>query len=365
MMDERTTYPLREGFDVGSPGLESTGPLAFSADGVLFVADNVQAKIFAIDVSADNEATSVSATDFFENQLAAFLGCGPDDVVIQDMQIHPLCRVLYLSVLRRSEAGPLPLIVRFGNDRGFSIIELVDVPYSWTAIDDAPAADDERRDSRAVADGDPEGEPMELPQLGITVWVAQDDLRTTTVTDLAFVGGELLVAGSSNEEFVSTFRRIPFPFGAEGRTTLLEIFHVAHGKYETHSPIRTFIPYDDGRSVLASYTCTPLVNFALADLVGGARTVGMLSTPIDMVSFTHADEDFVLVSNSRRPLMKIACREIDSQQPLTKPKEPLGVRREELAHEGVGRMAACDGNVLMLQRTDTGLHLRSYDNSSL
>jgi hypothetical protein len=163
------------------------------------------------------------------------------------------------------------------------------------------------------------------------------------------------------------------PFGSNPTTTSLEIFHVSHGKYETHSPIRTFIPYAGGSSVLASYTCTPMVRFPLTDLVGGARVVGrtvadlgMLSTPVDMVSFESAGgEEFVLVSNTRRPLMKIASRDIDAQEPLTEPKEPIGVPREELPHQNVGRMAVVDETVLMMQRDDDGLHLRGYSTASL
>ena len=71
----------------------------------------------------------------------------------------------------------------------------------------------------------------------------------------------------------------------------LEIFHVSHGKYETHSPMRTFVPYDGGASILAAYTCTPVVHFSLADAGRGrarrtGRTVaelGAMNTPLDMV----------------------------------------------------------------------------------
>jgi hypothetical protein len=371
-MKQRAASAEVGGVDARSLELASVGALTFSPGSVLFLADNLQAKIFAIDLSGDDQATRVEEIENFEERLAAFLGCGTDHVTIEDLEVHPLSQALYLSVMRRAGVGVVPMVVRIGNGGEISVVELNDLDFTWIAIHDAPAADDEREDSRAVADGDADGDPLELPQLGLTVWVARDALRTTTVTDLAYTDGELLVAGASNEEFVSTFRRIPFPFGGEAQSTQLEIFHVAHGKYETHSPIRTFIPYGDGTSVLASYTCTPLVQFSLADLIGGTRTVGrtvadlgMLSTPVDMVSFTHAAQDYVLVSNSRRPLMKIACRDIDRQDPLTEPKEPLGVPREELPHEGVGRMAAADGRVLMLQRTDAGQHLRSYDNASL
>ena len=74
---------------------------------------------------------------------------------------------------------------------------------------------------------------------------------------MAYVDGALLVAGLSNEEFSSKLRRIPFPFAGEVTGNNLEIFHVSHGKWETAAPIRTFVPYDGGASILASYTCTP------------------------------------------------------------------------------------------------------------
>ena len=92
---------------------------------------------------------------------------------------------------------------------------------------------------------------------------ARSPARTATVTDLAYVDGMLVVAGMSNEEFSSHLRRIPFPFTGSVDENSVEIFHVSHGKWETAAPIRTFVPYEGGRSILASYTCTPLVHFSL------------------------------------------------------------------------------------------------------
>src|SRR5215213_2532470 len=102
-----------------------------------------------------------------------------------------------------------------------------------------------------------------------TLRVLRRPIRTSTITDMAYVDGALLVAGLSNEEFSSKLRRIPFPFTDAVTGGSLEIFHVSHGKWETEAPIRTFVPYDDGRSILASYTCTPVVQITLADLTPG------------------------------------------------------------------------------------------------
>ena len=68
---------------------------------------------------------------------------------------------------------------------------------------------------------------------------ARTPLRSMTIVDLKFHAGEVFVAGVSNEEFSSTLRRIPYPFTGAASETQLEIYHLAHGMYETRAPIRT------------------------------------------------------------------------------------------------------------------------------
>ncbi|MEU0946272.1 hypothetical protein ABZ379_26430 [Streptomyces canus] len=369
----------QEGFSLGSPELRSVGPVAFTPDGVLFVADNVQAEILAFDLSSDDRKTGVVEIDGLDERLAAFLGCAVDDVHVRDLAVHPLSRALYLSVMRGAGESAVPLVIRVGDGGELSQSVAEDVRYARMRIDDAPAADDEREEASVTADSDPAGEWMDVPQVGITLRITRASLRGTTVTDLAFVNGELLVAGASNEEFVSTLRRIPFPFRGEAQASSLEIFHVSHGAYETHSPIRAFVPYGGGTGIVASYTCTPLVHFPLSDLTGqGTRAVGRTvadlgaaSSPLDIVSFTQGGDEYLLVSNARLPLMKIACKDIDAQEALTEPREspellrePAGVPLRGLPHEGVSRMAVTDGHVLMLQRDDSGLHLRAHSTAS-
>jgi hypothetical protein len=100
------------------------------------------------------------------------------------------------------------------------------------------------------------------------------------------------------------------------------------------------------------------------------RTVAELgagNTPIDMVSYQRDGNEFLLVSNSRHPLMKIAARDIPGQAGLTEPREPLGVPREVLPQAGVTRMANLNGSyVLMMQCDESGnVGLRSYANAAL
>jgi hypothetical protein len=362
------------GLEIGTPDIRSVGPITFGPEGILFVADNVSATIFAIDVG---DGTTVSDAgpvdvDHLDSRLAAYLGCTRADVVIRDLAVHPSSGRVYLSVMRGSGLTALPLIVRVGADGALSDVPLEHVAFSWAVIDDAPTDDDERQDVRVVHGDAEEGEELQVGDIRLRI--ARDKLRTSTVTDMGWIDGLLLVAGASNEEFSSTLRRIPFPFTGDLLSNSLEIYHVSHGQYETAAPIRTFVPYAGNTSVLASYTCTPVVQFSLTDLQSGTqakgRTVaelGAMNQPLDMISYTRDGEEYLLVCNTRHPLIRIACRDIDGQAGLTEPRQPLGVARESLAPEGVARMANLDGShVLMMQRDPAGdLHLCSYDTASL
>jgi hypothetical protein len=363
------------GLAVGTPGVTSIGPISFGPDGILFLADNVGARIVAIAI--DDDATPSAARPLeienLDSRLAAYLGCDRDAVSVRDMAVHPTSQAVYLSVMRGSGDAALPVLVRIAPDGTLSDVPLENVPFAQTSIADAPAGDDARQEVRVVPIDAAEGELIE-PRPGFRLRISRDSLRSATVTDLAYVDGVLLVAGACNEEFSSALRRVPFPFTGEQRTNSIEIYHVSHGRYETASPIRTFVPFGGNSSILASYTCTPIVHLALGDLAAGTllkgRTVAELgagNTPIDMLSYSRDGEEYLLVSNARHPLMKIPCATIDGQQALTEPREPVGVPRETLSHQGVGLMANLgDSHVLMLQQ-DTGgsLHLRSYRNTTL
>lgn len=350
------------GLSVGTPDITSVGPLAFGPQGILFIADNVGANIFAVDVADSHDGPPQDVNvDNIDASLASYLGCPRDDVAIRDMAVHPASNNLYLSVMRGAGDAAIPVIFKIAGDGSINDVALENVAFSQYAITDAADADDPRV-------------------------VTRMQLRTVTVTDMSYADGLLMVAGTSNEEFTSTFRRIPFPFNGEVQSNSLEIFHVSHGKYETAAPIRAFVPYQDNSSILASYTCTPVVKFTLADLDAGkhvmGKTVAELGShnhPLDLISYEHDGGEYLLVCNDRHPLFKIACKDIDGQGPLTEPDDSLdaspadpvtpgvGVPRELLPHPGVKRMVNLNGSgVVMLQQDDDGhTHLHTYATATL
>jgi hypothetical protein len=361
------------GLRAGRADLRSAGPITFGPAGILFLADNVRAKVFAVDVADPGPASGSEPFDLenIDVRVGSFLGCEPGDVVIRDMAVHPLSHNVYLSVQRGRGDAAQAVLVRIGRlDGSITDVPLDDVPVAEAPIGDAPAEEDERLDTTLPL-GD-EGEELQVGER--TIRILRQPIRTSTVTDMAYVNGALLVAGLSNEEFSSRLRRIPFPFSDAATGSSLEIFHVSHGKWETAAPIRTFVPYDGGSSILASYTCTPVVHFPLADLQDGAKAVGRtvaelgaVNQPLDMVSFTRDGQEYLLVANSAHGLVKIACRDIEGQSPLTEPKQPVGVPRETKDLRGIRRLANLgDSQVLVLQSDEAGRqHLRSVKTASL
>ena len=363
MVDLGTATNLENlGLSVGTPAIKSVGPLAFGPEDILFIGDNVGAAIFAVDVG-DTGSGDPQAVDLenFDAALASYLGCSREDVGIRDVAVHPTSNSVYCSVMRGSGDASVPVIIRVSGDGTIGDVPLENVAFSRHDITDAADADD--------------------PRL-----VTRMQLRTVTVTDMSYVDGLLLVAGTSNEEFTSTLRRVPFPFSGEGKSNSLEIFHVSHGKYETAAPIRAFVPYQGNTSILASYTCTPVVQFTISDLDAGkhvmGKTVAELGShnhPLDLISYEHEGGEYLLVCNDRHPLFKIACKDIDGQGPLTVPDDSMdaspadpvtpgvGVPRQLLPHPGVKRLANLNGSgVLMLQQDeDGGTHLHTYATDTL
>ena len=144
--------------------------------------------------------------------------------------------------------------------------------------------------------------------------------------DIAYVDGRVIVAGLSNEEFSSSLRAIPFPFSKVDRGTLIENYHGAHGQFETRAPVRTLIPFRVGGQdqILAAYTCTPLVQFALSDLKPGAKIMGKTiaefgngNRPLDIILYQKDGKDYLLMANSSRGVIKVATGQIAAAESIT------------------------------------------------
>jgi hypothetical protein len=362
--------------------LLSAGPVLFAPDvssagvAVLFVADVARATVFAFELPPEAPAAETAELhiDHLGAKVASLLGVERADAVIRGLTVHPVSHAAYLSIARGRGPEAGGVLVRAGTDGELQVVELDDLPVTSFELDDAPAADDERMDF--LLDGtDPTSQPREIH--GVTLNVAQVPVQRSSVTGLAWVDGTLFIAGLSNEEFTSRLRQVEYPFTGLATETSVEIFHVDHGKYETHSPIRALTSFDGGSSILASYTCTPVVQFSLDQLRGDGlvrgRTVaelGPMNQPFSLVSYERDGEEFLLVSNTRHPLLKIPAAAITAQAeltvPMSEPDSSLGVPRENLDHPGITWMANLDrGRVVVVQDEDGDSNLRTLHAAQL
>jgi hypothetical protein len=143
------------------------------------------------------------------------------------------------------------------------------------------------------------------------------------VTDLKSHGNELIVAGLANTTFDSTLRRIPYPFSGSGTAVAVEMYHAVHNQIETRAPVRAFAVIDAGGqpTLLAAYTCTPLVTVPLEELKDGAKVrgktiaeLGFGNTPLDVLPFSidykGQKTDWVLIANSAKAADLISLPDI-------------------------------------------------------
>jgi hypothetical protein len=278
----------------GTPDIKSAGPLAFGPNGLLFVGDAQGAAIFAID-TADRAADSGGSIkiDAINQKIAALLGTEPSEIIINDLAVNPASGKAYLSVARGRGPSASPVIVRADRSGKLEVVSLDNVPFAKTTLANVPAA----------------GAGAPVAKKGAA------SPRSQAITDLAFVDGRVYVAGLSNEEFSSRLLSIPYPFESVDKGTSIEIYHGAHGRYETNSPIRTFAPYKiNGEPYLmAAYTCTPLVKVPVAALKPGSKfkgttvaELGNRNQPLDMVVYQKGGKDYILMANSTRGMMKIS-----------------------------------------------------------
>ncbi len=326
------------GFTTGTPEIKSVSSLTFGPEGVLFIGDSKGAMIFAIDTKDSRRNTQAGTADIqnIDQKVAAALGTTPENITITDMAVNPLSKKVYLSV--QSSDGT-PVLLRLENGK-LQSVPLKDISYSSLALNNVPAED--AKDQR--------GRPM----------------RVAAISDIGYADGKLMISGISNQEFASTFRSIPYPFVNKQDQSSLEIYHAAHGRYETNAPIRTFTTSTiNGKNYLvASYTCTPLVIFALDDLKPGThvkgRTVAEMgngNTPVDMLTLSNGGEKYLLMGNSNRPAAKLKYKDIESFQGSLTEKAAstyAGVPFEVSARKNVLQMDKLDDSRIVLVQKSAG-----------
>jgi hypothetical protein len=339
----RADTPLTSSLKSGDVELKSASALAFGPDGVLFVGDSMGAAVYAFDT---NDATPPKGEEMakianIDEKIASVLGIEAKQLSINALAVSPLSRASYLGVARGKAPNSPAVLIRVGRDGKISEFSTKNVKFAKAELPNAPSGGNQRAEC---------------------------------ITGLAYMKGKVIIAGLSNEEFASKLRVIPFPFTATDKGASIEIFHGNHGRIETASPVRTFVPYEikGEANILAAYTCTPLVKIPLSDLKAGEKVkgttiaeLGNRNKPLDMIVYQKDGKDYILMANSARGVMKIPTEGIEKIGAITQrvSAETAGLKYESIGSlKGVQHLASLDKtHGVILVKTGDNLNLETIE----
>lgn len=289
------------GLTAGTVELQSLGPMTFATSGVLIIGDPKAAAVYAIATEDKQVAGDLSQSlpKDLRASIASQIGAEANAIEIGDLAVNPETGNVTFSVRANNRCS----LVRMSRDGTFQNIDLEKIDHARKLLPNPPA-------DKLTGQGR-----------------RQRNLRDQSITDVAYFDGKVIVSGMSAGDSPSAVVEFPFPFADNTLVTNVEIFHAAHGRVED-SAIQTFVPLNiDGQpSLLAGFTCTPLVNFPIGKLDGGEKVrgktvaeLGNRNRPIDMIVYEKQGVTHLLMSNTARGVMKVSTQNIDDGPGLTEP----------------------------------------------
>ncbi|MEO1424662.1 MAG: hypothetical protein AAFV09_16005 [Pseudomonadota bacterium] len=325
------------------------GVLEFGLDDTLFVADSAAGMIWAYDLPNDGVAPEEDkAFNLLDIDMLVAEALGAEGrIVYNDLTVHPVTREAYASLSTTIDGQTMSAVVAIAQDGSVTKLDLEAIPS--TSFELEQTADE-----------------------GVSFW-RDIPAPSLTITDLDFVNGELFVSGISTGEFASTLRRVAYPFEGPEVSSSIEMYHAAHGQNETRAPIRAMSVLDlDGvPTVVAAYTCTPLVTIPVEGLQDGAHVVGKTiaelgygNRPLDVIPFSTANmqgeiESYVLVVNREMDADLISMDALVGAangpglaEPIPYLGATVGVQTTPLPLSGVLHAADQDNQFLLAMRRD-------------
>jgi len=257
--------------------LNGANVLAFGPDNVLFIGDSQNAILHAVKTEAKALKDAVPYNmENIDLVLAKKLDINARDLLIHDMKVHPISQEVYIA-LKKGHAPDTPSMV--------AIISPIGEDIKFLEVNDT--------NSTKVS--------IKNPASGDYKFWNETPTSALSITDIDYNNGFVYVAGLTNGEFASNLRKIAYPFnGSQDAVKSVEIYHAVHTQMETRAPIRTML-FDEVNGVstlIASYTCTPLVTIPTADIQNNSdvkgKTVAELgygNAPIDMITVTTQGQD--------------------------------------------------------------------------
>ncbi|MEX2015025.1 MAG: hypothetical protein WD873_00215, partial [Candidatus Hydrogenedentales bacterium] len=185
------------------PAFTSIGPLSFGPNGVLYAADRQAASIVALELGAGPAgAPGTKDIPAIDQKIAALLGTAANEITITDLAVHPTTHNSYLSVMRGTGAAAQPALIRVDGAGKIDVVSMDTMKFTSITLPNPAAVSTARRGG-----------------------------RMQSVTQMAYLNGNLYVTGLSNEEFASKFWAVPYPFQTANNGTSVEIWHAQHAAF--------------------------------------------------------------------------------------------------------------------------------------
>ena len=334
------------GLTPGTVELQSAGPMSFGPSGVLFVGDVKAAKVYALNTEDTGQPGAAFDIGDADARIAAAMGGSA--VEIADMAVNPETGNVFVS----GTAGDNPFIARISPVGEVEKLDLQKIGHATASLPNPPEDKIVRRGRRSK------------------------NPRAEAITDIAYMGGRVLISGLSAAESPSSVIEYDFPFRDSSEAIQVEIFHAAHGRDEDTAAIQAFVPMNiDGEpSLLAGYTCTPLVKIPVQKIGKSSKVrgttvaeLGNRNRPLDMITYRQRGKDFLLMANTARGVMKVSTDNLAENPGLTEPVRGGGTAGQPYetigSLEGVVQLdkASDTTAIVMIQNSDESLALKTID----
>jgi hypothetical protein len=271
-----TTSPLQDP-STGSAQLKSIEAINFGPAGLLLIGDGKGKQVVAID-TGDTTPIKWTRTEMANivDELAGRLGVTAKDIKIRKISVNPASQTAYIAV--QSLAAKKDIIL--------------------------------------TVDGNGKVKEFSTDNVKFRAFPLPADQMVKLVTDIAWAGDRIVVATqASTATFQSKIFSIMAPLGKETSCGCIstETFHTGHNAWETNAPLRTMVPYEENgkKFLMGSFTCTPIVRYALDDIQAGAKVTGTSvvelgqgNTPQSMFVYEKGGKKYVLMNNMRMEKMQ-------------------------------------------------------------
>lgn len=280
--------------------IKFAGALEFADDGTLFVGDNYNGAIYAFEMPANPgpEQIMPSSIANIDAKIAELLGVGAQSIELNDMASHPVSHDLFISVTRIGGSASQPALIQVTPDQQVSLVDLAAFDFTKQTLAEFPESETTFK---------PRGQGP-LPPLPRDVAKGSIPLSSLAIMDMEYYEGELFVAGVAHDNFLSSLRRMAYPFDGSQGIANVEMYHITHDQYESRAPIRAMSVQEiDGKpQLVAAYTCSPIVLVPLEVIEDGAKISANTimdygnGQPLDMIPFELQGQSMLFVTNDSR-----------------------------------------------------------------